>query len=288
MIRRAILVAAASLALMAGAGRAPAAGLGCDRECLRGFVSGYLAALVKHRPGDLKLAKGVRFTENGEAVKPGEGLWKDASAIRPYRLDILDPQGGTAGALVVVDEGGQPALLALRLKIKDRRIVEVETQVTRSQKEGAIFAPDALTAVDPALTLTPDSRKRLVRQEAVRIADFYPAGLKAGSFVSVDAPFAADAWRNENGAFTAGPPCTRSADCKDIKAQPIAPGRTHFTERVLAVDEAAGIVWLRMSWARGQGTKLVVWEAFKVYGGQIHAVEAFMKLMPLEAGSGWD
>ena len=26
----------------------------------------------------------------------------------------------------------------------------------------------------------------------------------------------------------------------------------------------------------------------KVYGGQIHAVEAFMKLMPLEAGSGWD
>ena len=32
----------------------------------------------------------------------------------------------------------------------------------------------------------------------------------------------------------------------------------------------------------------MVWEAFKVYGGQIHAVEAFMKIMPADAGSGWD
>ena len=26
----------------------------------------------------------------------------------------------------------------------------------------------------------------------------------------------------------------------------------------------------------------------KVYGGQIHAVEAFMRVMPATAGSGWD
>jgi len=29
-------------------------------------------------------------------------------------------------------------------------------------------------------------------------------------------------------------------------------------------------------------------EAFKVYGGQIHPVEAFMRVMPASAGSGWD
>jgi len=33
---------------------------------------------------------------------------------------------------------------------------------------------------------------------------------------------------------------------------------------------------------------LIVWEAFKVYGGQIHAVEAFMETMPAGAGDGWD
>jgi len=31
-----------------------------------------------------------------------------------------------------------------------------------------------------------------------------------------------------------------------------------------------------------------VWEAFKVYGGQIHAVEAFMRNTPVGSVSGWD
>jgi hypothetical protein len=32
----------------------------------------------------------------------------------------------------------------------------------------------------------------------------------------------------------------------------------------------------------------MVWEAFKVYGGEIHAVEAFMRVMPATTPSGWD
>jgi hypothetical protein len=38
----------------------------------------------------------------------------------------------------------------------------------------------------------------------------------------------------------------------------------------------------------GDGNGLMVWEAFKVYGGEIHGVEAFMKVMPVAAPSGWD
>jgi hypothetical protein len=55
-----------------------------------------------------------------------------------------------------------------------------------------------------------------------------------------------------------------------------------------------GIVWLRMAWGGsrpprdgGQPTELTVWEAFKIYDGKIHAVEAFMKNMPVGLGSGW-
>ena len=62
--------------------------------------------------------------------------------------------------------------------------------------------------------------------------------------------------------------------------------------RVLAVDEELGLTLLRINFGRadryGVGNALMVWEAFKVYGGQIHAVEAFMKIMPADAGSGWD
>jgi len=33
---------------------------------------------------------------------------------------------------------------------------------------------------------------------------------------------------------------------------------------------------------------LHTWHAFKIYGGQIHAVEAFMKVLPTGTPSGWD
>ena len=38
----------------------------------------------------------------------------------------------------------------------------------------------------------------------------------------------------------------------------------------------------------GKNQSLSVWEAFKVYGGQIHAVEAFMKVVPAGTPSGRD
>jgi hypothetical protein len=65
-----------------------------------------------------------------------------------------------------------------------------------------------------------------------------------------------------------------------------------ITTRVAAVDEELGIVLLRMNFGQtgsyGAGNALIVWEAFKVYGGQIHGVEAFMKIMPASLGSGWE
>jgi hypothetical protein len=61
--------------------------------------------------------------------------------------------------------------------------------------------------------------------------------------------------------------------------------------RVVAVDERIGIVWLRMAWGgreRG-GDQLTVWESFRVYDGQIHAVEAFMRILPAERrNGGWE
>jgi hypothetical protein len=137
----------------------------------------------------------------------------------------------------------------------------------------------------------PSDSQRNAREEAVRIAEFYPAGLKAGSFVTVDAPFASDAYRFENGQLMAGPGCTFRPDCADIKTQKI-PTLSEVAYRVAAVDEDLGIVLLRLDFGAGSsrvaGDSLVVWEAFKVYGGQIHAVEAFMKNMPLGTASGWD
>jgi hypothetical protein len=108
--------------------------------------------------------------------------------------------------------------------------------------------------------------------------------------VTVDAPFAADAYRIENGRYMAGPAATNAA-AQNIKTQRII-AHPAITTRVVAVDEELGIVLLRMNFgdtnSYGPGNALIVWEAFKVYGGQIHAVEAFMRVMPANASSGWD
>jgi len=147
-MKRLLYPATALAILMSCSGTAAAAD--CDRECLRGFITQYLNAMVAHTPGALPLAANIRFTEDTVDMKLGEGLWKQASKIRPYRLDILDTAQGVAASQVVVEEAGSPVMLILRLKVIDRKIAEVETQVTRSQKEGAIFAVDGLQSPNAA------------------------------------------------------------------------------------------------------------------------------------------
>jgi L-ascorbate metabolism protein UlaG (beta-lactamase superfamily) len=46
-----------------------------------------------------------------------------------------------------------------------------------------------------------------------------------------------------------------------------------------------------MAWGvqKEGGDQLCVWETFKIYDGQIHAVEAFMRVFPIELRTGgWE
>jgi hypothetical protein len=259
----------------------------CDRDCLRGVITQYLNAMVAHNPGPLAVSDKVRFTENTVTMKLGEGLWKTASGIGTYRQDILDVRQGMAASQVIVEEGATPVMLMLRLKVADKKITEVETQVTRPQQGRAPFS---IKTINPAMNVVPERGQLNTRAEAIKIAEFYPAGLKVGSFVDVNAPFAPDAYRIENGMTTAGAGCGR-AGCENIKTQTIMK-HPAITTRVVGVDEQMGIVLLRMNFgdtgSYGAGNALIVWEAFKIYAGQIHAVEAFMLVMPATTPSGWD
>jgi hypothetical protein len=262
----------------------------CDRECLRGFITRYLDAMVAHNPGSLPTAANVRFTEDEMEKKLGEGIWKTATRLRGYRQDFLDVREGVAATHVIVEEASGPVMLALRLKVAGQKITEVETLVTRGRADGALFNIDALQSPRKEMAVVPPKAQLAFRAEAIRIAQFYPAGLKVGSFVEVDAPFTPGAYRVENGSTMAGPGCTREG-CQDIKKQSIIK-HPDLTSRVLAVDEEMGLVLLWMNFgdtgSYGAGNALKVFEAFKVYGGQIHAVEAFMKILPAKQGSGWD
>ena len=57
------------------------------------------------------------------------------------------------------------------------------------------------------------------------------------------------------------------------------------------MDEEKDIVLFRLDFGKtgscGPGNALMLFEAFKIYGGQIHAVEALMDIMPENTPSGW-
>ena len=97
----------------------------CDRACLEGWVDRYFAAAAADDPKAVPLAQNVRFTENGQVLPVGEGLWKSMKSAGKYRLAVADPEAGQIALITTVLEDnadpaqGTPALLALRLKVAD-------------------------------------------------------------------------------------------------------------------------------------------------------------------------
>jgi hypothetical protein len=267
----------------------------CDRECLRGAMTAFLYALVDNDPDSLPVADTLRVTEDAvEKPLAQLSLFDSVTGLRGYRQDIIDERAGMSGAHVIVEESGAPVMLVVRLQLDAGEITEIETVATRSSADGLIFNIDGLRAPSKVMNFAPRPEQLSSREDAIEAAMHYPRGLDAAqTFAAVDAPFAPDAYRHENGQIMAGPDCTFAAGCQDIATQSLAIFERlgNVSTRVIGVDERMGIVWLRMAWGVREegGDQLTVWEAFKVYDGQLHAVEAFMKILPIELRSGgWE
>ena len=87
----------------------------CDRACLEGFVDRYFAAVIADDPSAVPLARNVRFTENGQVLPLGEGLWKSMKSAGKYRLAVADPEAGQIALITtVVEDHADPAQWARR------------------------------------------------------------------------------------------------------------------------------------------------------------------------------
>jgi hypothetical protein len=268
----------------------------CDRECLRSQVSEVLSALAAHDVGKLAVATNLRVTEDGVEKQLAQvGLLRSLTKLRGWRQDVIDDRTGQAVSSVMVEESGAPVLLVVRVKLDGaQKLSELEFVATRSRADGLLFNVDGLSGAPPlAMSLAPLPSQLMPRAEAIRIAMFYPRGLsEAKTFSAIGTPFAPEAYRHENGNLMAGPGCTFAPGCAEIGDQSLAIferlGRV--TVRDVVVDERMGIVMMRLSWnVSGPGSdRLTAWEAFKVYGGQIHMVQAFIRVFKPELDlGGW-
>ena len=121
-----------SLALTAAfASVLPAFGAACDRACLKSSLDQYLQAVLKHDPQAAPLFLGYRHTENALLVKLGEGAWKSVTSIGKVDRRYYDPVSGQAAFFGVLNEGDEPTVTTVRIRVEDRKITEAEWIIAR-------------------------------------------------------------------------------------------------------------------------------------------------------------
>jgi hypothetical protein len=272
-----------------GAGKSDAKG--CDRACLQGFVDSYLDAMANHDPSKLPVAASVKFTENGKALKLGEGFWKTAGAST-YRLYALDTKAGEAAAEAVVAENGELDTFFVRLKLKAKKITEAETLVCRKGQAG-FFAPDKMTAVPAVYSEPLPESEQSVRSQLIDDASAYFTAVQSeGTKDYRSAPLSPKMNRFENGVQTTnvpvmGNPAMSGAEQLD---KGIFKGLVIDHRRFPVVDEERGVVVglvLMHANMNGKMGGILIAEMFKIAGKQIQQVQAVMVNVPNNSDTGW-
>jgi hypothetical protein len=322
VVRGVIGVVAVLVALTSSAAAPPAAAPGstgelaagrCDRNCLEGLVDRYLEALVAHDASRLPLRHGARFTENGQTLRLDEGLWGTAEAVGDYRVHFSDPDSGTAGYFGSIRESGRMALLALRLKVVGRRILEIETLVSRSSGANDPFAAhyDSIAA-EPIFNTALKASEQRPRPEMIAVANSYFEGLEQAT--AAVTPFEPTCKRRENGSVTAGNPDAPRPMAKLSCGGQFATGFSPFISEVRGrrfplVDSERGLVLAFLSFDHSGKIKdvkmtdgstlhvpppfdapysFLMAEVFKVRNGKIAQVEAVLITTPYAMPSGWE
>ncbi|MBZ5501908.1 MAG: hypothetical protein LAN59_06625 [Acidobacteriia bacterium] len=195
---------------------APAASDPCDRACLNGFVDKYFEALLSRCACGIALAPGVKYTENGQVVKPGEGIWKTFTGRGNYRVYLADPATGQAGYYGDFNEyrGTLFGVMALRLKVEERRITEIEVIAVREQlrpkgglgaNTAGVMTPKMIDELQAGSFVVPDAALlapvaaagRSPRAQLIAASDLYYQGFTQNK--GALAAFAEPCSRRENG-----------------------------------------------------------------------------------------
>lgn len=282
-----------------------------DRDALIGSVDRYLDALVVNDPARVGGPEAVRFTENGQLLSLGRGLWGTATPNPPPQraLYVPDPQSGQVGFFGMVSEAGEPVLLALRLKVDGDQLTEAETLVCRDRD--TIFSAEGMRRPRPLFEEVVPEPERSTREQLVDASNLYLDGILQSNGKMI--PVTPDCIRTENGVQTVLNP-----EATGIRAEARDRGTWHlgvaeqvdagiFTDiesardrRVGAIDEERGLIFAIFVFdhagplaSRGGQSRfrrpnsMMVAEVWKLRGGLIRQIEAVLDVFPYGMPTGW-
>jgi hypothetical protein len=222
------------------------------------------------------------------------------------------PRGGGGGSST---QGG-PAAIALRLKVVNRQITEMENLIVRNA--GQAQSIEAAGAPHPLYTQAVPMAERMSRADLIRVSNMYFSGMQQNDGKG-DYPFADDCDRFENGSRTTnnGQPKPDPKTATGYSAawscmEQFKSGLIHFVTRIrdrrfVAVDQERGLAIAFGFFDHSAGdtrhfetpdgrkvsggpTRPFTWEIaemFKVEKGKIRRIEAILQESPYGMNSGW-
>lgn len=296
-------------------------GWSCNRKCLAEKMDQYLAALAKKDPSGLPLAEDVQLVENTEKTTIGEGLWKTATGgPTDFKIIVADVDAGEVAFMGVIEENEMPTIAAIRLKIADHAIREIDHLVIHASEDAEPLHPNMSKARQALLDRQP-KMERIPRERMLEIANSYYESILQGN--GDLAPFADECQRRENGGIGAGDRTQASKGaaqddsavfsrmkCGKQMSTGVWGYITDITDRrILAVDEAKGLVFafsifrhngepkvLKITGVPGITEQPNEWgvfdlpaaHVFKIRNGEIHEIEAIGYIADSGITNGWD
>jgi len=265
----------------------------------------------------VRWAPDVKFVENTVPMKPGDGLWKTATAIpTTFKIYVPDVAAQQIGFLGVMQENDRPIEIALRLKLVDGQIAEAEHLIARNLSATSLVN---LVIPRPAFSAKVPEDLRSPREQMLTIgASYYEALVTADAN---DAPFADDCVRRENGMqTTSNPPPKPGASGMQIMGAMGCKAQLHThtfdyikriePRRVWIADPETGLVFGlsqfrhpmveqtvkivgvpgvdHVDMSRFKPFDLPAAHIFKVSGGKMHEIEAMGFTMPYNSKTGWE
>ena len=280
----------------------------CDRTCLEKWVDRYLIAMRDQDKNPEMFVPDLKFTEDGVRLPFGnEGLWYSMSGIGNYKFYVPDVETQQVAFLGTVREKamrtGEESLaaLALRLKIRNNRITEIEQIVIRPDSVNSSFGDfpptgptvEAMGTPHPIFKESIPKNERMSREDLVKTANYYFAGLENNDGKGYY-PFTDDCVRFENGVDVLLKTDKETGEktrttCKKQFEEGVKGIVTRIRDRrFVAVDKEKGIVFafaffdhdfIHWTWQLA--------ELFKIENGRIRRIEAIFHRAPYGINSGW-
>jgi hypothetical protein len=281
---------------------APAFAAECGHACLEKIGNAYRAAYLKHDPSLAPISASVRFSENNVVLKFPDGSWDTVTAEIGPPLTFSDPATGEVGIYTSVMQRDTPGFLAIRLKVVDGRITEIEHVLAtrRYVSSPPVVFGDIHLHHDPVMSASLTPSERRPRAALIRVANGYYDTLEHNDG-TIRTAFAPGCQRLENGRAAAPGGCGKNFKLGFYAANDRVRDRVFFL-----VDEARGLVMARVyidhkgvldtirltdgRTVKSEFREPQTWaalEVFKIENGAIRAVEADFINAPYYIPSVW-